>query len=154
MEFGHQAFDGGAHQGLQLPVRLPIHVQISAERVAHLSLGSGPPGVLAQDEGPALSAQLLPPSAMVECPVLRTAMPPSGPRSASGRRPSPPASTRVSGPGQNASARAVAASENTSPYASTMRRPETRSRNGLSWRRPLSAARAATSAWRGREPKP
>src|SRR5439155_173086 len=86
--------------------------------------------------------------------VQRTAMPPSGPRSTSGRRPLPPGSTSVSGPGQKARASALADSLNARPCASAISRSATSNRNGLPGRRPLRRATASTSGPRAREPRP
>ena len=90
----------------------------------------GPPGRLADVEVSGRSRAATS-RAMPAWDVWRTAMPPSGPRSASGSFPSPPRSTRVSGPGQKASESARAGALNTSPHRSAITRPETSSRNGF-----------------------
>src|SRR5438093_6628467 len=113
----------------------------------------GPPGRLADVEvngSPSAATS----RATCRCEGQRTAIPPSGPRSVSGRRPPPPGNTSVSGPGQKARASAAAEALKASPYASAISRELTSSRNGLSARRPLSSARARTSPSRARDPKP
>src|SRR5436190_24282685 len=60
-ELAHQPFDGGADQGFQLLVRRPIQLEISAERIAHFRLRTGPAGILTQHVGPAFAAQLVDP---------------------------------------------------------------------------------------------
>jgi hypothetical protein len=81
-------------------------------------------------------------------------MPPSRPRSSSGRWPSPPRSTSVSGPGQNALDSARADGVNTSPQRSAIGRPETSRRNGFPGARPLSVESASRAGTVGAEPRP
>src|SRR5438128_3459462 len=59
LPFLPQALDHGRHQGLQLGAGVAVDVEVATEGVAHLGLVALTPPILAEDEHPPLSTQLV-----------------------------------------------------------------------------------------------